>query len=85
MDIDLRNIRKVYWTCFIHCVESFRIGSYSGGNYLSGFSPNRENADQNNTEYGHFLRSVFYSVHWPILANSPFLCPTKTPENFWFC
>ena len=32
--------------------------------YLSVFSPNagkcRKNADQNNSEYGHFLRNVLY-------------------------
>ena len=33
-----------------HCVKSFRIRSYS--------VRMRENADQNNYEYGHFSRSV---------------------------
>ena len=36
-----------------HCVESVRIRSYSGP-YLVRM---QENTDQNNSEYGHFLRS----------------------------
>ena len=50
------------------CVKSVRIGSYSGP-YFPAFGLNteryspysvrmRENADQNNSEYGHFLCSV---------------------------
>ena len=37
-----------------HCVQSVRIQSYSG--LYSVRIP--ENTDQNNSEYGHFLRSV---------------------------
>ena len=54
-----------------HCVKSDRVRSYSGPHfsrifphsdwipreYLSVFNPNAANADQNNSEYGHFLRS----------------------------
>ena len=32
--------------------------------YISVFSPNVENNDQNNNEYGHFLQSVGYKVLW---------------------
>ena len=39
----------------IHCVNSVRIRSYSGPHF-SVFGL-RENADQNNSEYGHFSRS----------------------------
>ena len=50
-------------------MKSVRIPSYSGAHfpafglnmetrYLLVFSPNAENADQNNAEYGHFLCSV---------------------------
>ena len=58
-------------TCiYLHCVKSVRIRSYSGpyfpafglnSPYLSGFSPNAGNTDQNNSEYGHFLRSDIYT------------------------
>ena len=37
----------------LHCVKSVRIRIYSGL-YLVQM---RENANQNNSEYGHFLRS----------------------------
>ena len=48
-----------------HCVKSVRILSYSGPHFVA-FGLNRErysarmreNADQNNSEYGHFLGSV---------------------------
>ena len=55
-----------------HCVERVRIRSYSGPHFfphfsafgLFIFSPNagkcRKNADQNNSKYGHFLRSGHY-------------------------
>ena len=39
-----------------HCVKSVRIMSYSGPYSVRM----RDNADQNNSEYGHFLRSVDY-------------------------
>ena len=46
----------------LHCLKSVRIRRYSGTAYLSVSSPNAgkcgENADQNNSEYGHFLHSV---------------------------
>ena len=55
----------------LHCVKSVRIRSYSGP-YFPAYGQNterygvsqlylvqmRENADQNNSEYGHFSRSV---------------------------
>ena len=49
---------------FNHCVKSVRIRSYSGLHFPE-FGLNldlvqmRENADQNNSEYGHFLRGGF--------------------------
>ena len=41
----------------VHCVKSVHIRSYAS--YLSVLSPNirKENTDQNNSEYGHFLSS----------------------------
>ena len=43
-----------------HCVKNVRIRSYSGPHF-SAFGLNTErygvDADQNNSEYGHFLRS----------------------------
>ena len=54
--------------CDYHCVKSVRIRSYSGP-YFPTFGLNtdrysvsvrmRENMDQNNSEYEHFLRSVY--------------------------
>ena len=56
-------------TLIIYCVKSVRIRSYSGPHFLAfrvnterySVSPYsvrmRENADPNNSEYGHFLRS----------------------------
>ena len=49
----------------LHSVKSVRIRSYSGP-YFPAFGRNteryfvrmRENTDQNNSEYGHFLRSA---------------------------
>ena len=38
-----------------HCVKSIRVRSYSG-TYFAAF---RLNSDENNSEYGHFLRGVF--------------------------
>ena len=40
--------------CDHHCVKSVRIRSYSGP-FLVRM---QENTDQNNSEYGHFSRSV---------------------------
>ena len=39
--------------CNVHCVKSVRIRSYSGPYSVRM----RENTDQNNSKYGHFLRS----------------------------
>ena len=39
-----------YFVWLLHCIKSVRISLYSVWM--------RENADQNNSEYGHFLRSV---------------------------
>ena len=53
----------------LHCVKYVRNGSYSGPNFpafglntrISPYSVGMwENADQNNSEYEHFLRSVLY-------------------------
>ena len=59
----------------LHCIKSVRIWSYSGphfsrifrhSEYLSVFSPNAgkcgKNADQNNSEYGHFLRGAYSTL-----------------------
>ena len=55
-----------------HCVKSVRIRNYSGPHFLKfGLNTERysvslrmwENVDQNNSEYGHFLRSD--SIHPP--------------------
>ena len=37
------------------CMKSTRMRSYSG--------PNAEKVDQNNSEYGHFLRSEIFKVY----------------------
>ena len=66
------------WYNFNHCVKSVHIRSYSGP-YFPAFGLNmdrysvlrispysvrmRENTDQNNSEYGHFLRSEYFSSH----------------------
>ena len=42
-----------------HCVKSVRFRSYSGP-YFSAFGLN---TDQNNSEYGHFLRSKNFVLH----------------------
>ena len=50
-----------------HCVKSVRIRSYSGPHFSHIFRIQSEcgncekNEDQNNSEYGHFLRSVYVS------------------------
>ena len=70
---DWRWSRKIIsFNKIIHCVKSVHIWSYSGPHflriflhsdmeYLFVFSPNTgksgKNADQNNSEYGQFLRS----------------------------
>ena len=42
----------------MHCVKSVRIRSYPGLHLECPYSAQmRENADQNNSEYGHFLHS----------------------------
>ena len=51
-----------FWVIFVRIFPAFRLnaGRYS---YLSVFSPNAgkcgKNVDQNNSKYGHFLRSAF--------------------------
>ena len=52
--LDLLSIHFGIMTLVIHCVKSVRIRSYSG----PYFPPFRLNTDQNNSEYGHFLRSA---------------------------
>ena len=47
-----------------HCVKSVRFRSYSGPHFAAfGLNTVRmqENADQNNFDYGHFLRSASVS------------------------
>ena len=53
-------VYKIFNSSDIHCVKSVRIRSYSGQHFLafSQYSVRmQENANQNNSEYGHFLRS----------------------------
>ena len=56
-------LQEVYYSHFIiHCVKRVRIRSYSGSHFriwsISSYSVRiRKNADQNNSEYGHFSRS----------------------------
>ena len=51
-----------FWIRDTHCVKNVRVGSYSGPHF-SAFELNtdlvrmRENADQNNSKWGYFLRS----------------------------
>ena len=63
-----------YDTSKQHCIKSVRIRSYSGPHFpafglntefcISPYSVQmRENADQNNSEYGHFFCAVQYSSH----------------------
>ena len=53
----LHTLKKAF-TKDCHCAKSVRIQSYSGP-YFPVFSVRmRENMDQNNSEYGHFSRSV---------------------------
>ena len=55
MWIDAKSGLNVIFTRQKHCVKSARILS------ISPYSVRmRENADQNNSEYGHFLRSENY-------------------------
>ena len=70
------------WICIrqyiawgLHCVKSVRIRSYSGQHLSRIFQHSdvekcAKNADQNNSEYGLFLRSALYklmSTYWEIL------------------
>ena len=51
-----------------HCMKSVRIRSYSGRHSISTYAVRMlENTDQNNSEYGHFLRSV---VVWILIPTS---------------
>ena len=58
----------------MHCVKSIRIRSYSGPHiwsfilHISPYSVRmRENADQNNSKYVHFLRSDLIMILWNII------------------
>ena len=75
-----------------HCVKSVRIRSYSGP-YFPAFGLNKEthsvspysirmleNTDQNNSEYGHFSRSVSYWKNGLPLDIS-WLFPKIMPQN----
>ena len=45
-----------------HCVKSVRIQIYYGPHFPAfGLNTESENADQNNSEYGHFSRSEYDS------------------------
>ena len=83
---------------FNHCVKSIRIRSYSGLHFPE-FGLNldlvqmRENADQNNSEYGHFLRSECFwwkycwkTVEFPKtsikMKNFKTFCEPKTASRF---
>ena len=44
----------------MHCLKNVRIRSCSAPNSIRM----RENADQNNSEYGHFLRSDAYEYYY---------------------
>ena len=54
-----------FFCCYFHCVKCVRFRSYSGPHFsrifphLDWCGKMRENVDQNNTEYGLFLRSVY--------------------------
>ena len=65
----------------IHCVKSVRIRSYSGPHFpafgLNAPVRMRENANQNNSKYGHFLRSDIVLKHLTVFLkgyNSQTLC-----------
>ena len=52
--------------CPFDCVKSVHIRSYSGPYFPAFGLRMRENIDQNNSEYGHFLRSTcshFANIH----------------------
>ena len=58
----------------MHCVKSIRIRSYSGPHiwsFILHISPYlvrmRENANQNNSKYVHFLRSDLIMILWNII------------------
>ena len=62
---NMKKLTKHYSVIEFHCVKSVRIRSYSGPysvRKIRSISPNSVrmlgNTDQNNSEYGHFLRSV---------------------------
>ena len=62
---------NIPWIDTIHCVKSVRIRSYSGLYSVRM----RENTDQNNSEYGHFLQSDMLSSIKLILTKFlSFLC-----------
>ena len=80
-----------------HCVKSVRNRSYSGPSISPYSIRMRENTDQNNSEYGHFLRSMilpailFYLEIYSkfsnkILINVPFnadILNFKQPLSYW--
>ena len=45
-----------FFVCEKHCMKSVHIRGYSGPYFPVYLVRMRENADQNNPEYGHFLR-----------------------------
>ena len=49
---------ELFWSAY-SCIQT----EYGGMRSISPYSvPMRENADQNNSEYGHFSRSVFINI-----------------------
>ena len=55
LPVELKDV-TLQFSLVIHCVKSVRIRSYS--------VRMQENTDQNNSEYGHFLRSnIWWSFH----------------------
>ena len=71
---------ELFWSVFFHIwTEYGKIRSISP--YLVRM---RENADQNNSEYGHFSRSACYRHFTRILTHFTTMFLSISPENLWF-
>ena len=55
----IKNAWRAQEATLSHCVKSVRVRSYSGP-YFPAFGLD---TNQNNSEYGHFLRSELFSSH----------------------
>ena len=59
---------ELFWSTFSRIRTQYRqikLSIYSVyTEYLSAFSPNAENTDQNNSKYGHFSHSYKHDNHW---------------------